>query len=160
MIVGSPYSGKPGPEEVRWIVSEDANAEHLLDIFTATDATSDSAWRACADFMKHLCWYKPWLVTLGRKVEALVDDRPSKPGRLVRLSQLLNRVANHTESKQLFTHASKLSRERGTDRKLAQALKYLSHLYLYTDFYKEGIRRAEEATDTAFERTRLVFVRG
>ena len=28
--------------ETRWIVSEDVNAEHLLNVFTTIDATSDS----------------------------------------------------------------------------------------------------------------------
>jgi len=31
--------GKPGFQEARWITSEDANVEHLLDVFTTTDAT-------------------------------------------------------------------------------------------------------------------------
>ena len=68
----------PRFEEARWIVSEDVNVEHLLDVFTAIDGTAGNAWRACSYFMGHLCWYKPWLVTLGRKIEALADDHPSK----------------------------------------------------------------------------------
>ena len=143
--------GKPGFNEARWITSEDANVEHLLDIFMTTDATSGDAWGACGDFMKHLRWHKPRLVTLGRKIEALPDDHPSKSECLIHLSQLLHRVGNYTESKRLLIHSSKLSRERGNDHQLAQALKYLSHVDLFTDLYKEGIRQAEEAS-IIFER--------
>jgi len=145
------YPGKPGFDEARWIISEDVNVEHLLDVFAVTDATSDCVWDACADFMRHLHWHKPRLVMLRRKIEALADDHPSKPECLIRLSQLLHQVANYTESKQLLTHASNLSRERGNDRQLAQALKCLSLVYLFMGPYKEGIRQAEEAS-AIFER--------
>ena len=40
--------------ETRWIMSEDVNIEHLLDILTTIDADSDSVWDACVSFMKHL----------------------------------------------------------------------------------------------------------
>ena len=32
---------EPGFEETKWIVSEDVNVEHLLDVFTSTDGNSD-----------------------------------------------------------------------------------------------------------------------
>ena len=35
------HLGKPGFDEARWIISEDVNVEHLLNVFAATDATSD-----------------------------------------------------------------------------------------------------------------------
>jgi len=44
----------PGFGEARWIVSEDVNVEHLLDVFTSTDADSDDLWNACAHFIQHL----------------------------------------------------------------------------------------------------------
>ena len=145
------FPGKPGFEEARWITSEDVNVEHLLDVFMTTDATSGGAWSACGDFMKHISWHKPRLIALGRKIEALSDDHPSKPECLIQLSQLLHRVAKNTESKRLLTHVSRLSRERGNDHQLAQALKYLSRVHLYTHLYEEGIRAAEEAS-AIFER--------
>ena len=49
---------KPGFEESRWIVSEDVNVEHLLDVFTSIDVDSSDVWGACAGFFKHLCWHK------------------------------------------------------------------------------------------------------
>ena len=36
--------GEPGFEEARWISTEDANVEHLLDIFTVVDTSSVEAW--------------------------------------------------------------------------------------------------------------------
>ena len=143
--------GKPGFNEARWITLEDVNVEHLLDIFTTTDATSGGAWGACDDLMKHLYWHKPRLVMLGQKIEALADDHPSKPECLIRLAQLFHKVSNYTKSKQLLTHASMLSRERGDDRQLALALRSLSQAHLYTSSYKEGIREAEESS-AIFER--------
>ena len=49
---------RPGFEEARWIISEDLNAEHLLDV-----------WGACANLMAHFYWYKLRLVALGPKIE-------------------------------------------------------------------------------------------
>ena len=56
---------KPGFGESRWIMSEDVNVEHLLDVFTTIDATSGDVWGACVDFMKHLLLNKPRLSVLG-----------------------------------------------------------------------------------------------
>ena len=70
---------RPGFEKARWIASEDANVEHLLDDFTSIDGNSSDVWGACADFMKHLYWHKPRLAALGPKIERLPDDHPSKP---------------------------------------------------------------------------------
>ena len=145
------YPGKPGFEETRWITSEDVNVEHLLDVFTATDATSDGAWGACGDFIKHIHRHKPRLVMLGQRIEALPDDHPSKLECLIQLSRLLDRVANYAECERLLTHVSMLSRERGDDRQLARALKYLSHVHMFTGSYMEGIRQGEEAS-AIFER--------
>ena len=82
------YPGKPGFDEARWITSEDINAEHLLDIFTAVDANSENIWNVCSYFMEHLRWHKPRLVVLGPEVEGLPDDHPSRPRCLFELSAL------------------------------------------------------------------------
>ncbi|KAF9643833.1 hypothetical protein BDM02DRAFT_3191163 [Thelephora ganbajun] len=79
---------KPGFEEARWIRSEDANVEHLLDVFTSVDATSNNVWPACANFMGHLYHHKNRPVVLGPKIEGLPDNHPCKLLCLRRLSQL------------------------------------------------------------------------
>jgi hypothetical protein len=78
----------PGYEDARWITSEDANVEHLLDILTSIDANSDNIWDACPNFMQHPYWHKPRLVGLGPKLEALPDNHPSEPKCLSQLSRL------------------------------------------------------------------------
>jgi len=45
---------EPRFEEARWIMSEDANVEHLLDVFTLIDANRLDVWNACDGFMQHL----------------------------------------------------------------------------------------------------------
>ena len=90
---------KPGFEESRWIVSEDVNVEHLLDVFTSIDADSSDVWGACAGFFKHLCWHKRRLVTLGPRIEGLPDDHSSKPECLYQFSFLTGLIGNHAESK-------------------------------------------------------------
>jgi len=82
------HPDSPGFRESRWIMSEDMNIEHLLDVFTSIDATSENVWGACADFMNHLHWHKPRLITLGPKINALPDDHPSKVQCLEALSWL------------------------------------------------------------------------
>jgi len=143
--------GKPGFEEARWIVSEDENVEHLLDVFATIDATSCSVWSACGNFMEHLHWHKPRLVMLGPKIEALADDHPSKFGCLSKLSRLFQAVGNRTERKRLLTLALKLSRGQGDDGQLARALRQLSDVNLQMRLFQEGIEQAKEASKI-FER--------
>jgi hypothetical protein len=71
---------EPGFEEAKWIISEDVNVEHLLNVFTSIDPGSKDVWDACTSFMEHLYWHKPRLVMLGPKFEGLPDNHPSKPG--------------------------------------------------------------------------------
>ena len=139
--------GKPGFKEAKWIESEDTNVEHLLDVFTTIDAASRSIWDACAHFMNHLLWHKPRLVTLGPKIEALADDHPSKPGSLYHLSRLFETIRNDVERKRLLTLVMELSRERGDNHQLAQALIRLSQVHSNMGFYEEGIRAGKEAVE-------------
>ena len=139
--------GEPGFEEARWITSEDVNVEHLLDVFTTVDPTSDAVWGPCVNFMSHLFWHKPRLVILGAKIEALADDHPSKLICLLRLSQLFRKVGHYTEPKRLLTHALNLSREQGDDDKIARALSLLSGLHTGMGQYGEGIQQMEEASE-------------
>jgi len=139
--------GKPGFKEARWIMSEDGNVEHLLDVFVTIDATSGSVWGACGNFMEHLYWHKPRLVILGPKVEALADDHPSKFECLIQLAQLFRMVGNFTECKRLLTLTLKLSREQGAGHQLARALIHLSNVNYQMDLLKEGIEQASEASE-------------
>ena len=141
--------GKPGFEEARWIVLEDVNAEHLLETFTTVDGASCNVWDACADFMKHLFWHKPRPVTLGPKLEALADDHPSKLECLYQLSRLFETIENYVECKRLLTLVLELSRERGDEHLLAQALSCLSHAHSSLGLFKEGVRLAKEASEIA-----------
>ncbi|KAF9650784.1 hypothetical protein BDM02DRAFT_3185107 [Thelephora ganbajun] len=139
--------GEPGFEEARWIMSEDVNVEHLLDVFTSADANSDGIWPACAHFMRHLSWHKRRLVVLGPKIEGLPDNHPSKPECLFELSRLFDSVGNRAEYKRLLIHALELWEERGDDLLVAQTLGFLSDVNLQLDLYKEGISRANGALE-------------
>jgi hypothetical protein len=138
---------EPGFEESRWIVSEDVNIEHLLDVFTSIDTSSQNIWDVCADFTNHLYWHKPRPVTLGPKVEALPDDHLFKPRCLLDLARLSSSVGNWVEYKRLVIHAVKLWRERGDDDQVAQGLRDLSRANWGMGLYKEGIQQAREASE-------------
>ena len=137
----------PGFEEAQWIISEDLNIEHLLNVFTTIDPDSDDVWDACADFMQHLVWHKPQLVVLGQKVEGLPDGHTSKPQCLFQLSQLFYSVGNDMERKRLIIHALKLWREQGDDFDLIHGLGSLSDVNRTLGLYKEGIQQAKEALE-------------
>ena len=138
---------RPGFEEAGWIVSEDVNVEHLRDTFTSLDASAGDVWDACSNFMAHLYWHKPRKTVLGVKIEGLSDDHPSKPNGLFELSQMCNKVGNHSERKQLLTQALKLEKERGDRPRIAQTLSRLSDANRLLHLYKEGIQHAREALE-------------
>jgi len=139
------HPSRPGFEEARWITSEDANVEHLLDIFTTIDADSDDIWDACASFMRHLHWHKGRLIVLRSKIEGLPDDHHSKPECLLELSRLFHSVGNHMERKQLLARALNLQRERGDDRLVARTLGRLSDTNRQIGLHEEGVQQAKEA---------------
>jgi tetratricopeptide (TPR) repeat protein len=137
----------PGYEEARWIMSDDVNVEHLLDVFTSIDANSDNIWDACVCFMEHLYWHKPRLVVLGLKIEGLSDSHPSKPSCMFELSRLFNSVGNYAERKRLLVHTLKLWRERGGDSWIALTLRSLASTNHRLLLHKEGIQQAEESLE-------------
>ena len=139
------YPGKPGYEEARWIKSEDVNVEHLLDVFTTTDADSSDIWNVCGYFMEHLHQHKPRLTLLGPKIEALPDTHPSKPRCLFGLSRLFTLVGNEMECKRLLIRALGLWREWGDDFEVAQTLRYLSITNRLLGLHEEGMQQAKEA---------------
>ena len=139
--------GTPGFEEARWIVSEDVNVEHLLNVFISIDAELGDIWDTCAHFMEHLLWHKRRSVVLGPKIEGLWDYHPSKPRCLFELSRLSKSVGNQAESKRLLTHALKLYREWGDDHRVAEVLRFLCIANQQLGLYEEGISQAEEALE-------------
>ena len=141
------YPGKPGYEEARWIMSEDVNVEHLLDVFTSTDTNSGDAWDACIHFMDHLYWHKPRRTVLVPKIEGLPDDHLSKPGCLISLSRLFGQAGNNTERKPLLIHALNLERLRGNDSQVARALGELADANRWLHLHKEGIQQAKEGSE-------------
>jgi tetratricopeptide (TPR) repeat protein len=141
------YPGKPGFEEARWIVLEDANIEYLLDVSTSIDQTRDDDWDACFHFMEHLYWHKPRRTILESTIEALEDDHHFKPKCLFQLSLLIGRAGNDTKQKRLLTCTLKLERQRGDDARVAETLRYLSGVNRLLRLYEEGIGQANEALE-------------
>jgi tetratricopeptide (TPR) repeat protein len=138
---------EPDFVETQWIVSEDVNVEHLLDVFTTIDGDSADVWGACANFMRHLNWHKKRLVILKAKFEGLPDDHSSKPECLFELSRLFESVGNEVERKRLLTCALKLERERGSDHQVARILRHIANANGGMDLPKEGIQLVKEALE-------------
>ena len=137
----------PGFEEARWIVSEDTNVEHLINVLIPIDK-SDGVWNACDAFLRHLYWHKLRRTVLGPKIEELPDDHHFKPDCLSQLGQVLGSIGNPAEQKRLLGHVLKLERKRGNSPGVGRTLEYLSGANLKLGLYKEGIRQAEEALKT------------
>ena len=136
-----------GFEEMRWIVSEDVNVEHLLDVFTTIDSDQGGVWEACYHFMEHLHWHKPRATMLRSKIEALPDTHHSKPRCLSELSRLFGLIGNFAEKKRLLTHTLSLERQRGNDAWVAYTLGLLSSANRNLYLRKEGIEQAKEALE-------------
>ena len=137
----------PGFSEARWIRSEDANVEYLLDVFLSVDVNSVDVWSACIQFLRHLIWHKPRETMLRSKIEGLPDDHHSKPICLFELSRLFNLIGNHTERKRLLTRTLTLTKERGDEGLVAQTLRDLSDASRWLGLYEEGIQQATEASE-------------
>ena len=139
------YPGDPGFGEARWIVSEDVNVEHLLNVFTSIDPNSPEVWDVCGHFFQHLYWYKPRRTVLREKVEGLPDYHESKPECLFELAQLFEGIGNIAEEKQLLAHALKLERKREDDTRIALTLSRLASANRILGLHEEGIQQVKEA---------------
>ena len=137
----------PNFAETRWIISEDTNVEHLLDVLTSIDANSEEVWRSSGHFMDYLLFHKPRPVVLGPKIEQLPDNHPSKPGCLTRLSQLFKICGRHLESKRILTRTLKHWRDQGDLELVGATLASLSDINRTLGLYEEGIRQAIEAVE-------------
>lgn len=136
---------QPGFADTQWIVSEDANVEHLLDVSTSVDHDSNDVWDVCIYFMKHLVWHKPRQIVLRLKVEALPDNHLSKSPCLFALALLSGSVGNFAEQSRLLNDVLTLEREKRDDSGIALTLQKLSQASRMLGFYKEGIRQGREA---------------
>jgi tetratricopeptide (TPR) repeat protein len=134
-------------EEMRWIILEDVNVEHLLDVFTTIDGNSDDVWEACANFVAHLHWHKSRLTILKPKIEGLPDDHHSKAKCLFHLSHLFLLVGNYVECKKLLSHSLKIEREQGSSLQVAQVLFHMSRANRLMGLHGEGIQQVEEAVE-------------
>ncbi|KAF9780530.1 hypothetical protein BJ322DRAFT_1112528 [Thelephora terrestris] len=133
--------------ETEWIVQEDVNVEHLLDVFTSIDAGAVNVWDACGNFLHHLRWHKARQITLGTKIKDLPDSHPSKAKCLLTLAQLSGAMGNHAGCKHLLLHALALELERGNDFGVAETLQCLSYANQHLGMYKEAIQQAKEALE-------------
>jgi len=136
---------EPNLAETRWIISEDINVEHLLDVFTRIDANSYDVWDAYINFMVYLDWHKKRLTILKPNIEGLPDGHRSKPESLFVLSRSFSSAGNQVERKRLLSHALKLLRKRGNDYHIATTLVELSDANRFVGLYEEGIQQAKEA---------------
>ena len=139
--------GSPVFEESQWIVWEDLNVEHLLDVFTSIDPDRGDVWKACCNFIMHLSWHKPRQNVLGLKIEALPDDHRYKLIGLVELSRLFARIGNLLEQKALLTYALELGRQRRNGLWVAGTLVDMATTNLHLRSHKEGIQQLKEALE-------------
>ena len=137
----------PGFRGARWIISEDANVEHLLNFLTLTNPNSNGVWIACTNFMDHLYWHKPRQTVLRTAIEGLPRHHRHKPEGLFKLARLFQSVGNHAEENRLLTHVLELERERRNDRRVARTLLALSVGNRLLGLYEEGIQQAKEALE-------------
>jgi len=138
---------KPGLEDMRWIMSEDMNVEHLLDVFSTIDADSDSVWEACADFLQYLCWFKMRPTVLGSRIEVLPDDHPSKPRCLANLAWMLQSLGNLSESRRLHIWALNFWKEQGNDYMVSRELGSLAFVSMRLGLSAEGISWAKDSLE-------------
>ena len=141
----------PPTKETQWILSEDVNVEHLLNILTSIDANSVGVWRACAGFLYLLRWHKCRQTVLGPKIKHLPDDHHFKFDCSLHLALLLGNIGNHADRKEVLEHIRKLERERGNDYRIALTLTLLAMTNLLLGIVQEGLDQAREAVEI-FER--------
>ena len=137
----------PGYTEARWIVSEDTNVEHLLDVFTTIEGSSDEVWEACDHFLGHLYYHKQRLTILKAKIEGLPDGCGPRLGCWFKLSSLVFAAGNRVEAKRLVTHALTNWRGEGSEDQVVEMLELLSMVNQQMGLYKEGMEQTKEALE-------------
>ena len=135
----------PSFGESRWIVSEDANTEYLVDIFTSIDTKSPEVWKACGRFIEHIFNHKPRHTILSQKIQDLPDNHRFKIDCMLKLSELFKSLGHDVERKQLLNRTLKLQRNRGDVSGIAGILEDLADANRMLKLYNEGIGQAREA---------------
>ena len=136
----------PAFAKARWIISEDINVEHLLDVFTTIEGSSDEVWEACDNFLAHLFHHKQRLTILKAKIEGLPDGCSPRMDCWYKLASLVFAVGNMVEAKRLATYALTQRRE-GSDRQVAGMLGLLSMINRGMGLYEEGVGQAKGALE-------------
>ena len=143
--------GVDGFTEVEWFVSEDINAEHLLDAFVSIDTEPANVWGACYQFLNHLAEYKPRPVILGPKIDTLPETHPSKAECVCALATLFSVLGDFSVARRLHLHELRLWQKHGNELNGAIALTRLADTNRLLGNTQEGIGQAEEAL-RVFER--------
>ena len=138
-----------GPEysKARWIISEDINVEHLLDVFTTIEGSSDEVWQACNHFLQHLYYHKKRFTILKAKIEGIPDGCSHKLGCWYQLAYLAFIVGNTVEAERLVTHALTSWRKQASDDQVAELLELLSMMSHGMGLHEERMGQAKEALE-------------
>ena len=137
----------PGYAKGRWIISEDLNVEHLLDVFTTVEGSSDEVWEVCDHFLEHLYYHKKRLTILKPKIEEFSDGCGPRLECWCKLAYLVFTAGNVLEAKRLVTHALTDWREQASDGHVAELLELLSKVNQKMDLHKEAMGQAKEAME-------------
>ena len=143
--------GVDGLTEAEWFVSEDINAEHLLDVFVSIDTECMDVWRACHQFLDHLAECKPRPVILGPKIGTLPETHPFKADCVCALATLFAVLGDFSVARRLHLHELRLWEKHGNELNGAIALTRLADANRLLGNTREGVSQAEEALKV-FER--------
>ena len=132
-------------------MSEDINAEHLLDTFVSTYTESVDIWRACHRFLNRLAECKPRPVILGPRIDILPETHPFKADCVCALATLFGVLGDFFAARRLHLHELRLWDRRGSELNGAIALTRLADANRLLGNTREGISQAEEAL-RVFER--------
>ena len=137
--------GVDGLTEAKWFVSEDINAEHLLDVFVSIDTELMGVWRACHQFLDQLAEYKPRPVILGPKINILPETHPFKANCVRALATLFAVLGDFSVARRLHFHELRLWEGHRNELNGAIALTRLADANRLLGSTREGIGQAEEA---------------
>lgn len=117
------------------------NVEYLIDVFTTINSKPGGVCDACTDFMKYLSISTNYGSSCqdGRLKYSQISIPPSQ--------NACSRRLEIAEPGRLLTHASKLSRERADDHKLARTLRQLSDMHSRVRLFKGDVPRAGGASE-------------